>query len=259
MLFLAAELVLAQAPGTAPRVSAELVAESTVHIELNHRPSRLQKRARFQLQRASIDSEFVTVAEVPHRRGGAVVFDYTSESGELFYRARAIAGRSRSRWSKIALVTVEVPEPTTTITPTPLPTPLPPPPDIPQGFAVCGRSIADRQLQAVNLQRTAAGVAALEYNEQLENAALAHSVAMALAEELTHEGWYERIAQYGFHGTHYGQNVAAFIEEPEDVVTAMLDSPGHAANMLNPRALFAGIGCIEDREGVRYWTQNFGG
>lgn len=51
-----------------------------------------------------------------------------------------------------------------------------------------------------------------------------------------------------------GENIAAGQRSPQEVVQAWMKSPGHRANIMNPRFTKLGVG-----ETNHYWTQDFAG
>jgi uncharacterized protein YkwD len=70
-------------------------------------------------------------------------------------------------------------------------------------------------------------------------------------------GW--RLAQAGYNGGGWGENIAAGYGDPVSVVQGWLDSDGHCANMLNPGFSQIGIGYVfGNGEWGHYWTQTFG-
>jgi uncharacterized protein YkwD len=70
-------------------------------------------------------------------------------------------------------------------------------------------------------------------------------------------GW--RLAQAGYNGGGWGENIAAGYGDPVSVVQGWLDSDGHCANMLNGGFSLIGIGYVfGNGEWGHYWTQTFG-
>jgi uncharacterized protein YkwD len=70
-----------------------------------------------------------------------------------------------------------------------------------------------------------------------------------------------RIAQAGYNGSGWGENIAAGYSTPQQVIDGWLSSDGHCANMLNPGFKDIGIGYAygPNSQYGHYWTQVFGG
>jgi uncharacterized protein YkwD len=57
-----------------------------------------------------------------------------------------------------------------------------------------------------------------------------------------------------------GENIAAGISEPSEVVNAWMNSPDHRASIMNPDFTMLGTGCYEaDDQNGYYWVQIFAG
>ncbi len=69
---------------------------------------------------------------------------------------------------------------------------------------------------------------------------------------------YQRVLDCGYTGGWWGENIAAGFTTPGAVVNGWLGSPGHRANIENPRFTSTGVGVAVDANGTYYWTQNFG-
>ena len=65
----------------------------------------------------------------------------------------------------------------------------------------------------------------------------------------------DRITSQGYQWTTWGENLAAGLRSPEEVVQAWIDSSHHRANLLNSYFKEIGIGYAEDGY---YWVQEFG-
>lgn len=110
-----------------------------------------------------------------------------------------------------------------------------------------------------------AAAAPLAWNEALAEAALAHSRDMAQRNYFSHadpagRSAAQRAMQAGYRWSHVGENIAAGLGAPEQVVAGWLASPGHCANIMAPE--FADMGAAyatnpASAMGV-YWTQVFG-
>ena len=105
----------------------------------------------------------------------------------------------------------------------------------------------------------------LAWNEALSEAALAHSRDMATKNYFSHAdrsgaSVTQRAARAGYRWRHVGENIAAGVGSPEQVVAGWLVSPGHCANLMSPD--FADMGAayaIDPASKLAiYWTQTFG-
>jgi uncharacterized protein YkwD len=104
----------------------------------------------------------------------------------------------------------------------------------------------------------------LRLNARLGAAALAHSREMARTGRFEHEGARgdtpaERVQRAGYDARRIGENIAAGPTSAEEVVRGWLDSPGHCANLMDPRFEEMGLAYDADarsRGGI-YWTQVF--
>ncbi len=105
----------------------------------------------------------------------------------------------------------------------------------------------------------------LAWNAALADAAVAHSSDMARSRTLSHvdsagESVAQRARRSGYRWQHVGENIAAGLGSPEQVVAGWLASPGHCANIMAPD--FADMGAAYATNPasamVIYWTQTFG-
>lgn len=148
--------------------------------------------------------------------------------------------------------------------------PSPPPPTLPE-WTEAGKAI----LEAVNAARASARICgdqsfaaapALTWNAALGAAALAHSRDMANQRYFSHQGKDgklagERARQADYRWRNIGENIAVGMRTPEDAIAGWLTSPGHCANIMNPRftEMGAAYGVSYARpSGTVYWTQVFG-
>lgn len=68
----------------------------------------------------------------------------------------------------------------------------------------------------------------------------------------------ERLAACGYTGGAWGENIAYGYPSAGAVVAAWLASPGHRANIENPRYTAIGVGAAVSAGGAVYWAQEFG-
>ena len=112
----------------------------------------------------------------------------------------------------------------------------------------------------VNLERARAGLTSLRFDSSLQKAARAHSRIMADGRQLSHEFGAEprfdrRLALAGASFDVSGENVA-FNQSADLAHRALMASPGHRKNILQPDFNSVGIGVI--RVGPDIWvTQDF--
>jgi uncharacterized protein YkwD len=121
-----------------------------------------------------------------------------------------------------------------------------------------------RVLELTNEERGRYNLPPLAHHETLTYLARAHSIDMAVHENMSHTGsdgrnMRSRIEDAGISWSRIAENVAAGQRTPEAVVEAWMNSPGHRANILDPTLTHLGVG-LHRLEGVRfvyYWTQKF--
>ena len=59
------------------------------------------------------------------------------------------------------------------------------------------------------------------------------------------------------HAKSCAENIASWTKTPLEVVSGLMDSPGHRANMLNRKYTYIGVGIIEGLNGGYWWVQHF--
>ena len=117
------------------------------------------------------------------------------------------------------------------------------------------KNAAHAALNAVNQQRAAAGMGALGWNDNL--AACAMIRATELQSSFSHtrpngQDWWTVDSRVQF-----GENLAKLYNSADSVVTAWMNSPTHAANILAGDFKTLGMGIFESG-GNYYWVQEFG-
>jgi uncharacterized protein YkwD len=140
------------------------------------------------------------------------------------------------------------------------------------------RLIRAATLCLINRERAAHGVRPLRANRRLTRAAQAHSRSMAAGDYFEHDGpggstplarlraaGYISSARVGFE---VGENIAwatSSLATPRAIVAAWMSSPGHRANILNPRYRETGVGvsphapaALADGQPGAVYTQDFG-
>ena len=69
----------------------------------------------------------------------------------------------------------------------------------------------------------------------------------------------DRVLRAGYDPRLSGENIAFGPETAEEVVAGWLDSPGHCANIMEPRFEHIGVGVATGKKRGRiYWVQTFG-
>ena len=105
----------------------------------------------------------------------------------------------------------------------------------------------------------------LAWNDRLAAAALAHSRDMAAHDYFNHVDGSggavaQRASRHGYPWRVIGENIAAGLGSPQQVVAGWLASPGHCANILSPDFTeMSAAYAINDEAAMEiYWTQVFG-
>lgn len=143
----------------------------------------------------------------------------------------------------------------------PEPPPPPPPPD----------PVLSTNVQAVldmsNAERTARGIAPLEFHFDLAEAAAIHGNDQrnqpCATGYLTHTGSDgsspgDRIRRTGLTVSNWAENIACGYSTPGAVMNGWMNSAGHRANILNPALTHIGISITYSDSGRAYWVQDFG-
>ena len=119
-----------------------------------------------------------------------------------------------------------------------------------------------QMLDLANAERARAGLAPLELDDGLTKAARSHAAAMASQEQISHQfsgepSLTQRIAaSSNLHLDREGENVAV-AGSADEAHRALMASPPHRENLLNPNFNVAGIGVYRRANRV-YVAQDFG-
>jgi uncharacterized protein YkwD len=112
--------------------------------------------------------------------------------------------------------------------------------------------------------RQYAAVPPLRYSAELADASQAHAIDMARRGYFDHdtpEGVppKERLARTGYQWSLTGENIARGDMGADEAMAGWLRSPGHCANIMEPRFSEMGFGIAADgdRKGALYWVQTF--
>jgi uncharacterized protein YkwD len=104
----------------------------------------------------------------------------------------------------------------------------------------------------------------LSVSRELNDAATDHARDMARRKYFEHRGRdgsepRDRVSRSGYQSRLTGENIAYGPESAEEVVAGWLASPGHCANIMDPRFRDIGVGVATGpKRGQIYWVQNFG-
>ncbi|MEU4196079.1 CAP domain-containing protein [Kribbella sp. NPDC026611] len=131
-----------------------------------------------------------------------------------------------------------------------------------------GTSPQEREvLDLTNQYREQNGCRPLKLNSALVDAAGRHASDMVRRHYMDHtnpdgEDPGDRMADAGYHGSSWGENIAAGYDSAQRVVAAWMQSDGHRKNMLNCRFTVIGIGYdpgqVRSDWGPGSWVQDFG-
>lgn len=266
----------------APELQAQLLAARSVNVTVKAVTGRKKRNSWVLVSRAiGQGNKFVNIVRVKVK--GSINFKFedqlTSDTTIVKYRSRLL-GAASSGWSKPAALhldsnsdnpdadaPVSDPAAPPVVQPTPVPTavgslPTPPKPEVslPSGFKSCPRSEVQKVVELVNAQRAISSLAVITEIPSLALSSQRFSAKMAIASDMSHEGWFENIVDSGFNGSTAGQNIAYSSQLSGILVMSMwMNSPGHKANILSQGFGFLGVGCVVDPAGIAWWTQDFGG
>jgi uncharacterized protein YkwD len=130
------------------------------------------------------------------------------------------------------------------------------------------KQVVDLINQARAVRRTCGGEGTfapappLSVDSRLVLAARGHSSDMASQDYFSHQGrdgsrpW-DRVSRQGYSFQAVGENIAAGYTSPQAVVEGWLASPGHCANLMNPKFTETGVGQATGGSYRIYWTQVF--
>jgi hypothetical protein len=127
------------------------------------------------------------------------------------------------------------------------------------------RTMEWRMLKLLNKDRKRHGFRKVKMQEDLREVARSHSLDMAQKDYFAHENIKaqspsDRLKLAGVTEVVSGENLAKIGGYPNPTQFAekgLMDSPGHRANILNKNYNAVGIGVIQSKNRVYYFTQNF--
>jgi len=120
---------------------------------------------------------------------------------------------------------------------------------------------SERQLfESLNHERTAQGLAVLQWDNALFKAARRHALLMLNLNMLEHQlpsepSLEDRLAEAGARFTSIAENIAVG-SNPQTIHAAWMDSPGHRKNILNPQLTAVGIAVVRGPGGL-FAVQDF--
>jgi uncharacterized protein YkwD len=113
--------------------------------------------------------------------------------------------------------------------------------------------------------RTMAAAPPLRWNETLQTVAARHSRDMAVRNYFDHKSpdgrtVGERVKSSPYKFQLVGENLAGGDANVGSAIQGWIDSPGHCANMMDPRFADVGVACVGDRRSQwgTYWTMVLG-
>lgn len=122
-----------------------------------------------------------------------------------------------------------------------------------------------RMLRLLNRDRRQHGLKPVRMQQDLRKVARKHSLDMAQKDYFDHvnmkaQSPSDRLRLSGVTDVVSGENLAkigGFPNPTQHAEVGLMNSPGHRANILNALYNTVGIGVIQDKKGVYYFTQNF--
>jgi len=125
-------------------------------------------------------------------------------------------------------------------------------------------AIESRIFELTNIERINYGLPALVWNDDVAKAARLHSQDLAENNMTGHIGSDgstvgDRLTNVGVSFTGWSENVAFGSANPEALVQALMESPGHRANILNSNRTHLGVGFFHIPDSIAgfYTTQKF--
>ncbi len=138
-----------------------------------------------------------------------------------------------------------------------------------QRFPGCSPALLEAQwknriFELVNEERALVGLHPVTLNTTLEAQATEYACEMILYQFFDHVNpvtdstLSARADQFGYDYYFIGENLAAGQTTPEEAMRDWMNSPGHRANILEPRFIELGVGVRVGGDYGVYWVQEFG-
>lgn len=138
---------------------------------------------------------------------------------------------------------------------------VPETPEIPdQDNGMENTSFAMQVIKLVNQERAKEGLPALQYDANIEKAALVRAKETEISFSHTRPNgstFSTALKENGVSFKGAGENIAWGQRSPEEVMKGWMNSPGHRANIMNKNFTRIGVGHYQNNAGVNYWTQLF--
>lgn len=124
------------------------------------------------------------------------------------------------------------------------------------------KALENEVIRLTNIERSKAGLPALKANWELSRVARYKSQDMVNKNYFSHQSPtygspFQMMESFGIRFTAAGENIAYGQRNPEEVVRAWMNSPGHRANILSSSYTEIGVGVAKKSNGTLYWTQMF--
>jgi uncharacterized protein, YkwD family len=124
------------------------------------------------------------------------------------------------------------------------------------------KTLENEVIRLVNVERSKAGLGALQANWQLSRIARYKSQDMINKNYFSHMSPtygspFKMIETFGIRFSAAGENIAMGQRTPSEVMVSWMNSPGHRSNILSPAYTQIGVGLAKDASGRCYWTQQF--
>jgi uncharacterized protein YkwD len=117
-------------------------------------------------------------------------------------------------------------------------------------------------VELTNAERKKKELPPVKPSPLLFKVARAHSANMAkqakMAHELDGKNPFERLKEAGYKYYFAGENVAAGLDELDEIMKGWMESEPHRKNILSEKFTEIGIGVARDKKGEPYFTQVFG-
>jgi uncharacterized protein YkwD len=141
--------------------------------------------------------------------------------------------------------------------PAPAPVPVAAPAPAPAPAAFDPAAAAQRLLDLTNQERAAAGIGPMAMRGDVTSIAQGHSEAMAAAGTIWHnEAYLTHPVRTALAAKMLGENVGMG-GSVDQVHVALMNSPGHKANILEPVFTVVGMAVVKAPSGALYVTQDF--
>ncbi|MDQ1375085.1 MAG: hypothetical protein QOJ09_2423, partial [Actinomycetota bacterium] len=151
--------------------------------------------------------------------------------------------------------TTRVTTPPATVAPAPAPPSAPAAPAGPAAFDPAAS--AQHLLDLTNAERAAVGVGPLTMRADVTAIAQGQSAAMAAAGTIWHnEAYLTQPVRASLGAAMLGENVG-MAGSIDQVHQALMDSPGHKANILEPKFSIVGMAAVRGSDGLIFITQDF--